>query len=531
MSKPEVDTKDPQSVRKYAGWLQSQGNEAEAMRYLQLADKLDAENRTMVAMSSAADINEKAAIGAQQGDVRYVQEQIKQARQGLRQAAEAKDADGMKVYQGQLAELNKMLPGARDTAATKKVSGAIAFEKMLADGTRIDPETGKPVPLTEEQKNGISNSLENLLEDPDTRKGYVDAKVREDQARRLEQDQADEQVIAAGSQAIFGAASPEEAEEALQKALESPDVSPRARQSLVQMSNTKVAALDKAQARKERVTELNTPVITKEDRESFKQTLSSLPKDSPVTKQLAEAFKGIEEAQDKITSGGQGFATKSAREALAKRYNGLQNQAMNLAFAEDSARRQTEAAEDRKNAGIYLEAKANAALGPSRTDVTQLMKASEDSGENYTYEEAKAKLQADLNSKVERIRPLVAPEDQARVDADREEAEKEAKKKPMPAGLSAAQEQILIVLRTNNPTPKGTEQAAHDAMLIAAAGEKWKQAGGKKSSGPAPFGALSEERNTGRLGSFLGDMISNIGTVRTAPTPAEAAEQERFRNR
>jgi hypothetical protein len=289
------------------------------------------------------------------------------------------------------------------------------------------------------------------------------------------------------------------------------------------MSNTKVTALDKEQARKERAAELNTPVITKEDRESFRETLSSLPKDSPVAKQLAAAFEGIEEAQDKITSGGTGFATKSAREALAKRFNAIQNQAMNLAFAEDSANRQVKAAEDRKNAGIYLEAQANARLGPSRTDVTQLMKASEDSGENFTYEEAKAVLQADLNSKVERIRPLVAPEDQARIEEERAKAAEEAEKKPMPAGVSEAQKAILIVLRTNNPN-------VPDEQLIAAAGKKWKEAGGKKSSGPTPFGALSEERNTGRLGSFLGDMMSNIGTVRTTPTPAEAAEQERFRN-
>jgi len=490
---------------------------------LQMADKLDAENKTMVAMASSQEANEKASLGAQQGDVRFVQEQINRTRENLKRAAAEKDVDGVRVYQAQMQQLNQMLPGAQEAAATKKVSGALKYEKMLADGTRMDPETGKPVPLTEEQKSGLSTHLETMLEDPDTRKGYVSAKVQEDQVDRMQQDQVDEQLIAAGSQAIFGAASPEEAEAALEKALESPDVSPKARQSLVQMANTKVTALDKATARKERAAELNTPVITKEDRESFRETLSSLPEDSPVAKQLATAFKSVEEAQDKITSGGTGFATKSAREALARRFNGLQNQAMNLAFAEDSANRQAEAAENRKNAGIYIEAQANAALGPRRVDVTELMKASEDSGENYTYEQAKAVLQADLNSKVERIRPLVAPEDQARVDEERAKAAEEAEKKPMPAGVSEDQKKMLIVLRTNNPRRT-------DEQLIAAAGEKWKEAGGKKSSGPTPFGALSEERNTGRLGSFLGDMISNIGTVRTTPTPAEAAEQERFRN-
>ena len=524
MTKPTVDTKDPQSVRQYANWLQSQGDEAGAMRYLQMADKLDSENKTMAAMTSSQEANEKAALGAQQGDVRYVQEQINLTRENLKRAATEKDVDGVRVYQSQLQQLNQMLPGAQEASATKKVSGALGLEKLLKAGERQDSITGEMVPLTPEQMGGVQKQFDTMMEDPTTRKAYTAAKVQEDQWRMMQQEQKDEQLIAVGSSAIFQAESVEDVEAAVAKSLEDPNLSPKARQQILQTGNARTTSIDRATARQERVTELNTPVVTKEDIDRMNETINALGADSPEAKQLRSAFDGVIKAQETVNAGGAGYATMAARQLQAKRYAQIEANAMNLASNLGAEQRRIEGDKNRRNAAAYKEAEIKAALGPSEAEVIRLVKASEDINEDLTYEEAKAKLQSALNGEVERIRPLVAPEEQARMDAERSANKEAAMSKPMPSGVSEDQAKLLVILRTNNPN-------LDDATLIAAVGEKWEQASGKKGGGAKPFGALSDERNTGRLGSFLGDMIENIGTVRTTPTPAEAAEQERFRNR
>ena len=90
-----------------------------------------------------------------------------------------------------------------------------------------DPTTGEMVPLTEEQTKGLQAQFDTMMEDPATRKAYTAAKVQEEELRIMKKNQVDEQLIAAGSSAIFQAESVEDVEAAVEKALEDPNLSPK----------------------------------------------------------------------------------------------------------------------------------------------------------------------------------------------------------------------------------------------------------------------------------------------------------------
>jgi hypothetical protein len=399
------------------------------------------------------------------------------------------------------------------------------YEKMLdPEFRRVDQRTGEQVPLTDEQREGIQRQYDTMLQNPNVRKQYVNAKVQEDQVRRMQQAQADEGKIAESSKNIFSAESEDKVDEALQAALNDPDLSPAARQAVVQQANAQTAFLGRKAERAERAAELKTPVITKEEYDTQRGSIDAMP-DSPAKTRLLASLEGVYETQQKIDKGGIGFASKSAREQVAKTMNKVDQQVIAFEAAELASQRQLKQSEDNRNAATYQEAKINAAMGPAQRDVSSYMKAQEEAGNSLTYEQAEAVLQAQLEETVNRVRPLVAPEEQEKVEAERSAAEKAARARPLPEGVAPESAQATALYRVRAIYPD-----ASDAEIIASMQKqgKWPKGG---SEGPVPFGALTGDRKTGAVTGFVGEMFDNFMKPRTVPTPAEAAEQERFRNR
>mgnify|MGYP000235619803 FL=1 len=237
MSKPELDMNDAESVKRTAQWYHDTGKDREAMLMSEKAAEMGKEQSAMEAMALAAGDSEKATGGAQTGDVRMVNEQITKARTNMQAAAKAGDAQQVKVYQQQIQQLQPLVGQAQGVANGKQAAGLLKYEEMLKpEYRRVDQTTGEQVPLTEEQRAGIQQHYDTMLQKPEVRKQYVAAKVQQDQVRRMDQAQADESKIAASSQSIFSAESPEQVDEALQKSLEDPTLSPAARQAVVQQA-------------------------------------------------------------------------------------------------------------------------------------------------------------------------------------------------------------------------------------------------------------------------------------------------------
>jgi len=415
MSKPELDMNDPESVEANARWYQSTGKDREAMMMAEKAASMRKEQSAMEAMVIASGNSEKAAAAAQGGDVRLVNQQISTARTKMQEAAKAGDAQQVKVYQQQIQQLQPLVQQAQGVSTGKQASAAMQYEEMLDPAyRRVDQRTGQEVPLTDEQRAGIQRQYDTMLQNPEVRKQYVNGKVQLDQVRRMEQSQADEGKIAESSKNIFSAETEAAVDEALQEAINDPDLSPSARQAVIQQANAQTAFLGRKAERAERAAELNTPVITKEEYDTQRGSIDAMP-DGPAKKRLLASLEGVYETQKKIDEGGIGFASKSAREQLAKTLNKIDQQVMSFESADLASQRQLAQSEANRNAATYQEAKINAAMGPSTQEVTRYMNAQDEAGNPLSYEEAEKALQAQLNLDVAKIRAIVDPEDEARI--------------------------------------------------------------------------------------------------------------------
>lgn len=520
MSKPPLDMTDAESVAATAQWYHDTGKDREAMMMAEKAESLRKEQSAMEAMAIGVEETQKAATAAQGGDVRLVNEQLKNASINLNKAAEAGDAAAVKQYKAQIQELQPLVQAAQGVSNQKQAAGVLEFDKMLSpDFRRMDQQTGQQVPLTDEQRAGIERQRDVMLQNPAVHDGYVKAKVQQDQVRRMEQTQADEGKIATASQNIFAAETEEKVEEVLEAAMKDPDLSPQARSAVVQQVNAQKTYLARKTERLERAAELNAPVITKADYDTLLGSINSMPEDAKAKTRLIKSLESVYNTQKKIDNGGVGFASKSARERLAKSLNQIDQQVIAFEAADMAAKRQLKQQDDNRKQAAYVEAQQKALLGPRTTDVTQYQKAMSDEGNELTYPEAKEVLQRELNQKVESVRPLLAPEEQAIIDA------RVAEDLPKDIELTEAQADLLKQVRRRYPD-------LTDKKIIKGlkAQGKWEApAPTPTNKGPLPIGALPPERNTGRVGAFIGDMVDNFFTPGRPLTPAEADEQARLK--
>lgn len=137
--RPDVDYKDPKSIREYANWLQRNGRPEEAERALLKASELEQKNVNNHALISSTDAVSAGNQAIVQGDERFLNAQIAKIDQNIK-AAVQNGADPSVILQLQQQKEQLGSQQNRGLAKTNSVNataqGIMEYEKRIA---QLDP--------------------------------------------------------------------------------------------------------------------------------------------------------------------------------------------------------------------------------------------------------------------------------------------------------------------------------------------------------------------------------------------------------
>lgn len=180
--RPEVDTKDPVSMMKYAEWARNNGRNEEALRYTQMADQRSSQQEALAAAKAADQIsNEAKAYGAKGSILDYDREIGK-----LRQVqANAQTPEQYDAITRRISALEQQRP---QVSAQNVQNKARQVSSLDAWRDRYDNDSSIP----EDVKRRVAAQREAMLNQPDVAKAVRANATAEAQAQ-LQQGAAREQ--------------------------------------------------------------------------------------------------------------------------------------------------------------------------------------------------------------------------------------------------------------------------------------------------------------------------------------------------